>query len=103
MISDNGSNYRSAAFARTVTAAGARHQRTRPYTPRHNGKIERYNRILAEDLLYARVWTSEAERAAAITTWNIHDNYHHGHTAIGDRPPATRLHASVTNVMSQNN
>ena len=76
--------------------------RTRPYTPRHNGKVERYNRTLAEELLYSRTWTSEAERAAAIEVWNIHYNYHRAHTATGDQPPASRLHASVTNVQSQN-
>ena len=43
VITDNGPNYRSAVFYRTVTAVASRHQRTRPYTPRHNGKVERYN------------------------------------------------------------
>ena len=84
------------------SAVASRHQRIRPHTPRHNGKVERYNRILAEELLYARVWTSEAERAAAIKVWNVHYNYHRCHTAAGDQPPASRLHASVTNVMNQN-
>ncbi len=84
-----------------ITVA-SRHQRIRPHTPRHNGKVERYNRILAEELLYARIWTSEAERAAAIKIWNVHYNYHRPHTAAGDQPPASRLHAGVTNVMSQN-
>ena len=99
---DNGPNYTAKTFHRTVTAV-ARHQRIRAYTPRHNGKVERYNRTLAEELLYARVWTCEAERAAAITVWNIHYNYHRAHTAVGDQPPASRLHTGVTNVMSQNN
>lgn len=64
--------------------------------------MERYNRTLAEELHYAREWTSEAQRAAAIMTWNIHYNYHRAHTAIGNRPPAARLHQGVTNVMTQN-
>ena len=102
VITDNGANYKATAFTRTVTAVASRHQRTRAYTPRHNGKVEPYNRTLAEELLYARVWTSEAERAAAITVWNVHYNYHRPHTAAGDQPPASRLHTRVTNVMSQN-
>lgn len=102
VVSDNGSNYRAKDFTRAVLSCASRHQRTRPYTPRHNGKIERYNRILAEELLYSRPWTSEAERTAAIDVWNIHYNYHRAHTAAGDRPPASRLRATVTNVMSQN-
>lgn len=53
VITDNGSNYRAKTFARTVAGTASRYQRTRPYTPRHNGKVERYNRILANELLYA--------------------------------------------------
>ena len=102
VITDNGANYRAKDFTRTVLGVAARHQRIRPYTPKHNGKVERYNRILAEEFLYARVWTSESDRAAAIGVWNIHYNYHRVHTAAGDQPPASRLHASVTNVMNQN-
>lgn len=102
VVTDNGPNYTAKAFARTVTAFASRHQRIRPHTPRHNGKVERYNRILAEELLYARIWTSEAQRAAAIKIWNVHYNYHRCHTAAGDQPPASRLHAGVTNVVNQN-
>jgi transposase InsO family protein len=87
---------------RTVTAVASRHQRIRPHTPQHNGKVERYSRTLAEELLYARSWTSEDERVAAIKIWNIHYNYHRPHTAAGDPPPASRLHQGVTNLMSQN-
>jgi transposase InsO family protein len=103
VVTDNGSNYRARNFTRSILATAARHQRIRPHTPKHNGKVERYNRTLAEELLYAREWTSETQRAAAITTWNIHYNYHRAHTAIGNQPPASRLRQSVTNVMTQNN
>lgn len=102
VVTDNGPNYTSNAFVRAVGAFASRHQRIRPHTPRHNGKVERYNRTLAEELLYARAWTSEDERAEAIAVWNVHYNYHRAHTAAGNRPPASRLHAGVTNVMSQN-
>ena len=101
VVTDNGANYTATAFVRSVGAAGSRHQRIRPHTPRHNGKVERYNRILAEELLYAREWTSEDERAQAITVWNVHYNYHRAHTAAGNQPPASRLHAGVTNVLSR--
>jgi len=45
VVTDNGPNYRAAVSYWTVTAVASRHQRTRPYTLRHNGKVERYNRI----------------------------------------------------------
>jgi transposase InsO family protein len=86
IVTDNGACYRADAFARAML--GARHRRITPYTPRHNGKVERYNRILAEDFLYSRVWTSENHRAEALEVWNIHYNYHRPHSAAGGKPPA---------------
>lgn len=97
VVTDNGSCYRSGDFARIV-GARSRHQRTRPYTPRHNGKVERYNRILAEEVLYARTYNCEQDRSAAIEVWNIHYNYHRPHSAAGGQPPAARLKAGVTNL-----
>lgn len=101
LVTDNGACYRAKDFA--VVLRGARHQRITPYTPRHNGKVERYNRILAEEFLYARVWTSEHHRTAALAVWNVHYNYHRPHTAAGDQPPASRLSTGVTNVMASYN
>lgn len=98
IVTDNGSCYRAGDFATVLH--GARHQRISPYTPRHNGKVERYNRILAEEFLYARIWTSEQQRSEALHVWNVHYNYHRPHTAAGNRPPAARLHAGVTNLQA---
>lgn len=97
VITDNGACYRSGDFARIV-GARTRHRRTRPYTPRHNGKVERYQRILAEEVLYAREYSREDERSAAIEVWNIHYNYHRPHSAAGGQPPASRLKTGVTNL-----
>ena len=80
----------------------ARHQRTRPYTPRHNGKVERYQRTLAQEFFYARIWPSEDQRNEAIKIWNVHYNYHRPHTAAADQPPASRLATGVTNVLIGN-
>jgi transposase InsO family protein len=73
IVTDNGSCYKAREFAKVLL--GARHQRITPCTPRHNGKVERYNRILAEEFRYAREWTSETQRADALGVWNIHYNY----------------------------
>lgn len=97
IITDNGSCYRSGDFARIV-GAKTRHQRTRPYTPRHNGKAERYQRIMAEEVLYARPYDCEEDRTTALEVWNIHYNYHRPHSAAGGRPPASKLKTGVTNV-----
>jgi transposase InsO family protein len=68
VVTDDGSCYRAAAFREAVGSSP--HQRITPCTPRHNGKVERYDRILPEEVLYARSWKSEAERAAALGIWN---------------------------------
>ncbi len=100
VITDNAFAYRSRAFEAALAVTGTRHQRIRPYTPRHNGKVERYNRILAEEFLYARPYDSESARTSALAAWNIHYNYHRPHTACRDQPPASQTPARVTNVMS---
>jgi transposase InsO family protein len=97
VVTDNGACYRSDEFARTI-GEKTRHQRTKPFTPKHNGKVERYQRIVAEEVLYAREFSCEDQRSAAIAVWNIHYNYHRPHSAAGGKPPATRLKTGVTNV-----
>ncbi|MGC5028005.1 integrase core domain-containing protein [Tsukamurella sp. DT100] len=84
-------------FARIV-GRRTRHQKTRPYTPRHNGKVERYQRILVEELLYTPGFNSEQARSSAIAVCNVHYNYHRPHSGAGGRPPASRLRGVVTNV-----
>ncbi|MEU6204760.1 IS481 family transposase [Micromonospora musae] len=98
IVTDNGACYRADVFTRALL--GAKHKRTKPYTPKHNGKVERYNRILAEEFLYARTWTSEAQRADTTAVWNVHYNYHRPHNAAGGQPPAAVLNQRVTNVMA---
>ncbi|TDQ54258.1 integrase-like protein [Actinorugispora endophytica] len=98
IITGNGACYRSNAFA--ATPNGTEHRRTKPYTPKHNGKVERYNRILAEEFLDARTWTSEQQREKALETWNLHHNYHRPHGAHDGKPPASATPQHVNNVMA---
>lgn len=102
VITDNGACYRSQTFAR-ILGRRTKHRRTKPFKPQHNGKAERYQRIMAEEVLYARPYDSEDERCAAIAAWNIHYNYHRPHSAAGGQPPASRLHTGVTNVQPSYN
>ncbi|NLE80072.1 MAG: IS481 family transposase [Rhodococcus sp.] len=98
IVTDNGACYRAEAFAAALD--GSRHQRITPYTPRHNGKIERYNRIISEEFLYARTWTSEDQRRAALDVWNVHYNYHRPHSRADGQPPATLVPVRVNNVLA---
>jgi transposase InsO family protein len=89
VLTDNGSCYRSHAFADAL--GDIEHRRTRPYRPQTNGKVERFHRTLADEWAYARLYRSDAERCEAFTAWLHTYNHHRGHTALGGQPPATRV------------
>ncbi|MDK8179157.1 integrase core domain-containing protein, partial [Micrococcus luteus] len=103
VITDNGANYRAAEFTMKVVSLGGRHHRIRPYTPRHNGKVERYNRLMVDEVIYARPYTSEQARREALAVWVNHYNYHRPHTSCGDAPPASLAPTRVNNVMPSYN
>jgi transposase InsO family protein len=89
VLTDNGSCYRSKAFAGAL--AGVRHKRTKPYRPQTNGKVERFHRTLADEWAYARPYASDRERLTAFDSWLHHYNHHRAHTALHGQPPATRV------------
>jgi len=99
VITDNGSPYRSHLWRDTLTTAGITHKRTRPYRPQTNGKVERFNRTLLDEWAYARAYTTETERRQALPQWLHTYNHHRGHTALGGKPPASR----VPNLTGDNN
>lgn len=98
VLSDNGSCYRSKTWAATCSDLGIIPKRTRPYRPQTNGKVERFHRTLAGEWAYARPYTTETERRAALDPWLHTYNHHRGHTALRGQPPASR----VTNLTGQN-
>lgn len=90
-LTDNGSCYRSRAWAAALTQTDTTHKRTQPYTPRTNGKVERFNGTLAREWAYVREYESEAERRMALVDFLNHYNYERPHAAIGHKPPASRV------------
>jgi transposase InsO family protein len=91
VMTDNGSAYRSHAFRHACAAAGLRHLRTRPYTPRTNGKAERFLQTVMRECAYARPFASSRQRAVALPRWLHLYNIHRPHAALAGRPPITRL------------
>jgi transposase InsO family protein len=98
LLTDNGNGYRSLAWRDRCAQLGIHHTRTKPYHPATNGKVERFNRTLADEWAYARLWKSERSRARALDRFLHRYNHHRHHTAIGG-PPASR----VTNLAGHNN
>lgn len=89
VLTDNGSCYRSHDFRDAL--GDIEHRRTRPYRPQTNGKVERFHRTLADEWAYARLYRSDAERCDEFNVWLHTYNYHRGHTALGGKPPASRV------------
>jgi len=90
VLSDNGSCYRSKAWRQTCTELGINAKYTRAYRPQTNGKVERFNRTLANEWAFARAYPSEQARRTALPAWLHAYNHHRPHTAIGAQPPITR-------------
>jgi transposase InsO family protein len=91
ILTDNGSGYRSKAFAHLLAQHGIRHIRTRPYTPRTNGKAEAFIRILQREWAYAYIYPTSTHRAKALPGWLRWYNNHRPHGAINGHPPTSRV------------
>jgi transposase InsO family protein len=91
VLSDNGSGYVSELFAAACQAVRLRHRRTRPYTPRTNGKAERFIQTLQREWAYGRPYPTSLARQAALPAWLHYYNWHRRHGSLHDRPPISRL------------
>ncbi len=99
VMTDNGSAYKSRRFARLLRRLGIRHIRTRPYTPRTNGKAERFIQTLLREWAYAFIYPSSDHRARELQPWMYHYNFHRPHSATSHHPPITRLGFDGNNVL----
>ena len=97
VMTDNGSAYRSRLFADALRQIGARHVRTRPYTPRTNGKAERFIQTTLREWAYARPYGSSDERAAAIKPWTDDYNLSRPHSGIKGSTPWQRVNNLLGN------
>ncbi|MCE6528619.1 DDE-type integrase/transposase/recombinase, partial [Acinetobacter baumannii] len=91
ILTDNGACYRSTAFAKLLKSLGIKHIRTKPYTPRTNGKAERLIQTSLREWAYAREYASSDQRNSVLTQWLPHYNWHRPHMGIGGQPPISRV------------
>jgi transposase InsO family protein len=100
IMTDNGSAYKSFAFRDLLAERGIKHKRTRPYTPRTNGKAERFIQTNLREWAYAQPFHSSADRAAAMPLWIDTYNRSRPHSALRAISPlswiATQTAASPT-------
>lgn len=91
VMTDNGPAYVSKTFAATCEALKLGHRRTRPYTPRTNGKAERLIQTLLREWAYRFPFHSSAQRAALLPQYLHFYNHHRSHRSLGELPPISRL------------
>jgi transposase InsO family protein len=93
VMTDNALVYRrSRRFHNLLNSAGIRHIRTPAYTPRWNGKVERFIGTLQQEWAYSRVWQDSSTRARSLRSFVRYYNRRRPHSSLGDRPPISRVH-----------
>ena len=93
VMTDNAFSYvKNRSLRELLGRKDIRHLTTQPYRPRTNGKVERFHQTMAREWAYGVVYPTHRERATALSHWLDHYNRTRPHSAIGDRPPISRVH-----------
>lgn len=90
LLTDNGHCYRSHLFRQACVELGLRHRFTRPYTPRTNGKAERFIQTALREWIYAFLYPNSELRNAHLPSWLHHYNWHRPHGSLDHAPPISR-------------
>jgi transposase InsO family protein len=99
VMTDNGSCYKSFAFRNACKRLELKHIRTKPYTPKTNGKAERFIQTSLREWAYAQAYNTSRERAAELPRWLHRYNWHRPHGSIGSKPPISRLGLAGNNLL----
>ena len=100
IYSDNGSCYRAHAMRDAVQALGLKHRFTRPYTPKTNGKAERFIQTSLREWAYAHAYSHSAQRSARLALFLHNYNWHRPHHALKLNAPVSRLRLHMNNLLS---
>lgn len=99
VLTDNGSCYHSRLFAQACRDLGIRHRFTRPYTPRTNGKAERFIQSALREWAYARAYARSLHRIMDLPRWLHGYNWHRPHASLAGQPPVSRLGLNRNNLL----
>lgn len=99
VMTDNGACYRSKAFRDACNNLGLRHIRTKPYTPKTNGKAERFIQTALREWAYAHAYDHSDQRTAELPRWLHRYNWHRPHGSLKAQTPISRLGLSENNLM----
>jgi len=99
VLTDNGSCYRDGRFRMLLNQQHIKHRFTRPYTPRTNGKAERFIQTALREWAYARSYQNSLERETELDPW-LHDyNFHRPHASLNLNPPVSRSGLNRNNLL----
>jgi transposase InsO family protein len=99
VMTDNGSCYRSKAFARACKQLRIKHIRTTPYTPQTNGKAERFIQSALREWAYTTAFEHSDQRRHALVPWLHRSNWHRPHASLANKPPISRLGLTGYNLL----
>lgn len=99
VMTDNGACYKSHAFRDTCADLGLRHLRTKPYTPKTNGKAERFIQTALREWAYAQPYPTSDHRTAELSAWLHRYNWHRPHGGIKSQTPISRLGLDQDNLL----
>ncbi|WP_422366064.1 IS481 family transposase [Pelagibius sp.] len=99
VMTDNGSCYRSKDFAKACKILGLRHIRTKPFTPKTNGKAERFIQIALREWAYARAYQTSEQRAQELPLWLHRYNWHRPHGSLNAKTPISQIGIAKDNLL----
>jgi len=103
VLTDNGSAFRSKAFAKACRRLGLKHRFTRPYRPQTNGKAERFIQSALREWAYGIPYNHSSERTDMLERWTHHYNWHRPHQGIKGVAPISRLAQPTNNLLTLHN
>ena len=99
VMTDNGSCYKAKTFAAACKALSLKHIRTKPYTPKTNGKAERFIQTALREWAYARAYATSDQRKTHLPEWTHMYNWHRPHGSLNSKPPISRLGQPMDNLL----
>lgn len=99
VMTDNGVSFRSRRYAKALRLLEIKHLRTRPYTPKTNGKAERFVQTSLREWAYARAYQTSDQRAQHLPQWLHRYNWHRPHRSLKSKPPISRLGLTEDNLL----
>jgi transposase InsO family protein len=99
VMTDNGTSFRSHRYAKALRLLKIKHLRTKPYTPKTNGKAERFVQTALREWAYAKAYLHSDQRAADLPIWLHRYNWHRPHASLKAKPPISRLGLTEDNVL----